>query len=270
MITHMGGWTLSTEAKCRGSVATEPRDCGRSGWAHFETKPQERHHRRVLRGDVAAAVTCGCETPTAGSEAIGRQRGALYAALVINLLMFGLELAAGLWAASTALQADSIDMLVDAAGFAVSLFALYRGTRMRTLAGLSNGVLEALLGLAVLAEVGWLAVSPARPIGGVMMSVAGIALIANAGCGLLLMRFRHENINMRAVWLCTRNDAIGNAGTIVAGALVLGLHINWPDLAMGAAIGLLQVRTGAEVAGDALRSLRGPSIRPHESSDFPA
>lgn len=213
-------------------------------------------------------MSCGCEAPGQGPETVGRQRGVLYVALAINLLMFGFELAAGLWARSTALQADSIDMFLDAVGFAISLFALYRSARMRALAGLSNGVLEGLLGLVVLAEVGWLAVSPVTPVGPVMMAVAAIALIANAGCGVLLMRFRHEDINMRAVWLCTRNDAVGNAGTIAAGALVLWLHVKWPDLVMGAAIGLLLVQTSKGVVRDAVRSLRRYDSSRSEGAEY--
>lgn len=213
-------------------------------------------------------MTCGCQTIDDGSRALDQQRSILYIVLAINLLMFGFELAAGLWVGSTALQADSIDMLVDAIGFAISLFALYKSTKARTLAGLSNGLLEGLLGLAVLAEVGWLAVSRANPSGLVMMGVAAIALIANAGCGLLLMRFRHEDINMRALWLCTRNDAIGNAGTIAAGALVLWLHSKWPDLAMGTAIGLLLIWTATGVVREASRSLRRHGIPRGEATGY--
>lgn len=201
-------------------------------------------------------MACGCEPTGERPATDDARRRILYIALVINALMFAFELGAGLWAGSTALQADSVDMLMDALGFAISLFAVSRGARARAMAGLSNATLEGLLGLAVLAEVGWMALSTEPPAASVMMIVASIALAANTVCGLLLMRFRRQDINMRAIWLCTRNDAIGNAGTIVAGAMVFLLHAKWPDLVMATAVGLLIVRTSAGVFREALRKLR--------------
>lgn len=185
-----------------------------------------------------------------------RRRRMLIIVLVINAAMFVLELAGGLWAASTALQADSLDMLADALVYGVSLLAITRGSRARAFAGLSNGVLELILGLAVVAQVVYHILTPAAPVGFAILSIASVALAANLVCAALLLQFRHEDINMRAVWLCTRNDAIGNAGTIVAGGLVLLLASQWPDLIIGAALAALLIRTAIGVIAEARRELR--------------
>lgn len=200
---------------------------------------------------------CGCCTIDPVYAADVRRRRVLYVVLGINMAMFGFELAAGLWAGSTALQADALDMLADSLVYVISLLAITRGVRVRAFAGLSNGVLEGLLGLAVLAQVAWHAVSPLAPVGPAIMIVAAIAMLANGVCAALLLRFRHEDINMRAVWLCTRNDALGNAGTILAGALVILLHSKWPDLIVGAVLAVLFIHTATRVGREAVRELRG-------------
>lgn len=211
-------------------------------------------------------MSCGsdCCAGDGRELAASPRRRVLYAVLVINAVMFGLELAAGLWAGSTALLADSLDMLADALVFGVSLWAVARGARARAAAGLSNAALEGLLGLAVLAQVGYHVVVPVSPMGVVMMAVSAVALAANAGCGVLLLGFRHEDINMRAVWLCTRNDALGNAGTIVGGALVLLLGSKWPDLVVGGGMAFLLVRTAVSVGRESWSELwprGGPGVR---------
>jgi len=203
-------------------------------------------------------MSCGSDCCAAESRelAASPRRRVLYAVLAVNAVMFGVELMAGLRAGSTALLADSLDMLADALVFGVSLWAVARGAQARAAAGLSNAVLEGLLGLAVLAQVGYHVAVPVSPLGVVMMAVSAVALAANAGCGVLLLGFRHEDINMRAVWLCTRNDALGNAGTIVGGALVLLLGSKWPDLVIGGAMALLFVRTAVSVGRESWGQLR--------------
>ena len=188
-----------------------------------------------------------------------RRRRMLIVVLVINSLMFGFELTAGLWAGSTALQADSLDMLADSLVYAISLYAVTRGPRARAFAGFSNGMLELVLGLAVLAQVGYHIVAPIEPFGGAILVVATVALGANLLCAALLLRFRHEDINMRAVWLCTRNDALGNAGTILAGGLVVLLASRWPDLIIGAILAFVLIRTALGVIRIAAREMRTPA-----------
>ncbi len=187
------------------------------------------------------------------------RRRILSIVLAINTMMFGFELTAGLWASSTALQADSLDMFADSLVYAISLYAVSHGPRARAFAGLSNGVLELLLGLTVLAQVGYHIVAPVTPLGSIIMIVAAIALTANLLCAALLLRFRHEDINMRAVWLCTRNDALGNAGTILAGGLVVLLTSRWPDLIIGTILAFILIYTAVKVIRITTRETRTPA-----------
>lgn len=188
--------------------------------------------------------------------ATGARRTVLIAVLLINAVMFAGELGAGLWAHSSALQADSLDMLMDAVVYGVSLFALTRTAQARARAGLLNASLELLLAAGILAQLAHQILMGAQPLGLFMMGVGAVALAANAGCGALLMRFRREDINMRAVWLCTRNDAIGNAATLAAGAAVMVWGLPWPDWIVGALIALLFIRTSIGVMREAWGEMR--------------
>ncbi len=201
---------------------------------------------------------CGCSIDPEFSVD-PRRRRILGIVLAINTLMFGFELAVGLWASSTALQADSLDMLADSLVYALSLFVLTRSPQARAFAGLSNGILELVLALAVLAQIADHAFTSITPVGAVIMVVAAIAFGANFACGALLIQLRHEDINMRAVWLCTRNDALGNAGTILAGSLVVLFGSKWPDLVIATVIATVLIHTAAGVIREAAPQLIRPS-----------
>jgi len=205
---------------------------------------------------MAEGCCSSCEVPVDGKH--GLQRRILIAVLVINAVMFASELGAGLWAHSSALQADSIDMLIDAIGFGASLFALNRTAHARARAGFLNASLELVLAGGILAQLAYQIMAGAEPLAVVMVSVGAVALAANITCALLLMQFRDQDINMRAVWLCTRNDAIGNAATLVAGGIVFGTGFAWPDWLVGGLIAFLFIRTSIRVMREAWAQLRVP------------
>lgn len=184
------------------------------------------------------------------------QKRTLWAVLTINALMFVGELVAGLLADSSALLADAADNLGDAVVYGVSLYALYRDAAHRVRAALLMGVIETLFGLCILADVGFKIVHGANPIGPVMMAVAAVALLGNLACFMMLMKHRGDDLNMKAVWLCSRNDVIGNAGVIAAGGLVLATGLLWPDLVVATIIALLFIHTAVGVTREALREIR--------------
>ena len=196
------------------------------------------------------ADTCcsGCKVTPETADS-GRRRQILIAVLIINALMFVAEFGAGFWFHSTALQADSIDMLIDAIGFGFSLLAVQPSARAG--AAFFSASFEFLLATGILCELGYQISVGATPVGRIMIMVSAVALAANALCTLLLMRFRHEGINMRAVWLCTRNDAIGNAATVLAGCIVLALNVAWPDWVAGGLIAALFIGTSLGVMREA-------------------
>jgi len=175
----------------------------------------------------------------------------LWVVLVINLLLFAGEFGAGWWADSSALQADSLDSLGDALVYGLSLWVVGGTLRQRTKAVFLKGGIQAVFGLAVLVEVGrrvWLGAEPLAPI---MAVAATAALVGNLVCFVLLTRFRSDDMNMRSVWLCSRNDLINNASVIVAAGLVAWLDAAWPDLVVGALVALLFLRTAAHVLSGA-------------------
>ena len=203
---------------------------------------------------------CGCgEAAEQLSAAADReQRRVLVIVLAINVALFIGEFGAGWWAGSTALQADSLDSLGDAGVYALSLLVVGRSLRWRAGAGAVKGVIQGLFGFAVLAEVVRKAFFGATPDAPIMAVAAAVALVGNATCFLLLTRFRHQDINLRSVWLCSRNDLFSNAGVIVAAGAVAWLGQGWPDLVVGALVALLFLHTSFEVLRVAIRQLRDP------------
>lgn len=176
-----------------------------------------------------------------------RQGGVLWAVLTINSVMFVVELAAGMLGRSSALLADSLDMLGDASVYAFSLFALNRGPAWRNRAAMLKGFIMAAFGLGVFAEAIAKVVTGAMPSGHAMGVVGGVALLANLICLALLFQHRDDDLNMRSTWLCSRNDIMANLGVLVAAGLVLALQSKWPDILVGLAIAGLFVASAFRV-----------------------
>jgi Co/Zn/Cd efflux system component len=161
------------------------------------------------------------------------QRRVLHVVLGINVLMFLIESVGGIVANSTALFADSVDMLGDAIVYGSSLYVISRGLFWQARAALLKGVIMAAFGVGVLVQV---AVKIARgipPTVEVMGAVGALAFAANLLCLVLLWRRRSDDINMRSAWVCSRNDVTGNAGVLVAAAAVALTESPWPDIVIG-------------------------------------
>jgi cation diffusion facilitator family transporter len=201
---------------------------------------------------------CDCEesakSVVTGSRA-GQQR-VLLIVLAINLIMFVGEFAAGLLADSAALIADSADNLGDAFVYSLSLYVLYRSQRWRAGAAFVKGLIQLGFGLGVAAQVVLKSLHGAEPIGLVMMGAAAVALVGNLTCFALLMRHRGDDVNMRSVWLCSRNDVLGNIGVIVAGLTVAGSGRAWPDLVVGGIMAAVFLHTSGQVLRESVRTWR--------------
>jgi cation diffusion facilitator family transporter len=181
-----------------------------------------------------------------------QQRRVLLIVLWINLAMFLAELVAGLIAHSTALLADSVDMLGDAIVYGFSLYVIARAPVWQTRAALLKGIIMAVFGVGIVAEVVAKLVRGLRPEVEIMWAVALVALIANASVLAFLWRHRADDINMRSVWLCSRNDVIANGGVLLA-ALGVGLTgAAWPDILVGLAIAALFAASAVSVIREAL------------------
>ena len=174
-------------------------------------------------------------------------RRVLWIALAVNAAMFLLEIGGGLSSGSVSLLADAIDFLGDAANYGLSLAVLSMGAVARARAALVKAVSMLVFGAAVLGRAGWAVISGAPPEPITMGVVGLLALLSNVGVGVLLYAYREGDANMRSVWLCTRNDAIGNIAVLAAALGVLGTGTRWPDLAVAAVMGGLALSAGISV-----------------------
>ena len=208
-------------------------------------------------GAACATAGCGCEATAAavenGSPAFRR---AVWIVLALNAGMFGLEVVQGQLAGSMALQADALDFAGDAATYGLSLFALSQSLAFRSKAALVKGVSLALMGVYVLAAALWRTFVDGAPDAVTMGWVGALALSANVISALLLLRFRDGDANVRSVWLCSRNDAIGNIAVLCAAGLVAATATRWADLAVAAIMASLFLSTAASIIRQARGELR--------------
>lgn len=168
-----------------------------------------------------------CGAPAPGDS---KFRRVLWIALVINALMFFVEIIGGSYAGSVSLLADAVDFLGDAANYGISLVVLSMGVIWRARAAMAKGITMALYGLAILGVVAWNAARGEAPEPMAMGAIGLLALLANLAVAVMLYAFRSGDANMRSVWLCSRNDAIGNLAVLVAALGVFGTGSAWPDL----------------------------------------
>ncbi|HKK05008.1 MAG TPA: cation transporter [Gammaproteobacteria bacterium] len=198
-----------------------------------------------------------CNDKACEIEALQQRQGAtLRLVLVINAAMFAVELTAGLLSGSLSLLADSLDMLGDALVYGFSLYVVARGARMKAFAALSKGAVMAAFGLFVLGQAVYKVVYPQVP-GFETIGLVGLAaLAANGLCLALLWRHRGDDINMRSVWLCSRNDIIANVSVLCAAAGVWLTQSAWPDILVGLAIAGLFLRSALSVLRDARAELQ--------------
>ena len=182
-----------------------------------------------------------------------QQRRVLHVVLWINVAMFLVESVAGILGHSTALFADSVDMLGDAIVYGFSLYVISRGLLWQARAALLKGVIMAAFGIGVLVQVAVKVALGLTPAVEVMGVVGLLAFGANLFCLILLWRRRGDDINMRSAWMCSRNDVVGNAGVLVAAGLVALTGSPWPDIVIGlfvaAIFGHSAVRVIREASG---------------------
>lgn len=176
-----------------------------------------------------------------------RYRSVLWIALCINAAMFCVETVAGTRGLSVSLLADSLDFLGDAANYGISLWVLGMGLRFRARASLLKAASMAAFGIWVLGRSIWSIVTGAMPDAGTMGIIGVIALMANLSVAMLLYAYRTGDSNMRSVWLCTRNDALGNLAVMLAAAGVFGTGKAWPDLVVALAMSGLALHSAGAV-----------------------
>lgn len=184
------------------------------------------------------------------------QRRVLIVVMVINFVMFMAEFGGGVSARSSALMADSVDMLGDAVVYALSLYALSRGPRWEAGAALAKGGIILVFGIAVVVEIFDKIVNGVPPSSSLMLAFGSAALVANLACLALLWRFRSENVNMSSTFECSRNDVASNTGVLIAAGLVGATGAAWPDLVVGGVIAIIFLRSAWHVLSEAIPAWR--------------
>jgi Co/Zn/Cd efflux system component len=185
-----------------------------------------------------------------------RYRRVLWIALAVNVVMFLVEIGASFRAESAALLADAIDFAGDTANYGLSLGAIALGPLWQSRAALVKAVSMTAYGIFVLAMSGWALLSGSQPEPVTMGAVGAVALVANLSVAALLFTFRDGNANMRSVWLCTRNDAIGNVAVLAAALGVFGTGSHLPDLLVAGVLASLAITAGLSTLRQARQELR--------------
>ena len=199
-------------------------------------------------------TACGCEPPV-HPPADPQYRRVLWIALILNALMFCVELVASFSAQSVSLLADAVDFLGDAGNYAVALFVLGLAPVWRSRTALWKGWLMLGYGVFVLAKSGWQWSAGVVPEPFIMGAVSVLALAVNVGVAALLYAHRTGDAQARSVWLCSRNDALGNLAVMVAAFGVwLSAH-GWPDIVVALVLAGLALSSGASVIRQARREL---------------
>jgi Co/Zn/Cd efflux system component len=194
-------------------------------------------------------------------------RRALWIVIAINATMFGVEVVAGSMAGSQALLADALDFLGDSLTYAISLVVIGMPVRVRSGAALAKGVSLAAMGLWVFGSTAWQALGPGLPDAPVMGGVGLLALAANLASVLVLMRYRDGDANVRSVWLCSRNDAIGNIAVMAAAGAVALTGSGWPDIIVAGLMAGLFLWSSVQIIRQALEERAGADAHHHAAAE---
>jgi len=187
---------------------------------------------------------------------------ALIAVILINVVMFFVEITAGLKSGSQALLADALDFAGDSATYTISLLVIGASLRTRAMASLFKGGSLAFIAIIIVASSLYRFLGDTVPVAETMGIVGFLALLANLTSLLILMRWREGDSNVRSVWLCSRNDAVGNVGVIIAGIVVAITGAAWPDLVVAILLATLFLRSSFSIISQARAELKSESSKP--------
>ncbi len=210
---------------------------------------------------------CDHETEFDGASTAFRR--ALWAVIAINAALFLIEMLAGAAARSQALKADALDFAADAATYGLSLYVIGKPALWRANAALVKAASLFLMGALILCLAIWRAIVSTQPDAELMGGIALLALAANVASVLILVRWRNGDANVRSVWLCSRNDAIGNLAVIGSAGLVAWTGTHWPDVIVAGLMAGLFVSSAVQILGKALRERRQVQSSHHGDGSDP-
>ncbi|MGB0206155.1 MAG: cation transporter [Neptuniibacter sp.] len=199
---------------------------------------------------------CGCNSNVQFDGVSAEYKRILWIVIAINVVMFVVETGASIASQSMALRADALDFLGDSLTYTITLLAIGHSLRWRASAALFKGISLALMGLWVLGSTLYRTLVLEIPNEMIMGSVAMMAFTANLISALLLLKYRNGDSNVRSVWLCSRNDAIGNLAALLAAGAVFATQSPWPDLIVAFAMALLFLHSASLILRQAIAELR--------------
>ena len=176
--------------------------------------------------------------------------------LSINAFMFIAEIILGILSESTALIADSLDMLADATVYGIGFYAVGKSPLVKIKAAHLSGIFQVLLGVLVFADVIRRLIYGSEPESLLMIFVGMAALVANIICLILISKYKKGEVHMRASWIFSKNDVIANVGIIIGGGFVYLLETRFPDLIVGMIISIIVIRGGIDIIKDAYHEKR--------------
>lgn len=199
-----------------------------------------------------------CDNDSPSTDA--KYRVVLWVCLIANTVMFFVQTVGSYQALSVSLLANALDFLSDAANYGISLFVLGKSLRAKAKASIIKGASLGLVGLWVAVETLQHALQPELPKPLTMTLISLIGLAVNIGCAILLYRYRGGDSNRESVWICSRNDAIGNIAVMIAAAGVFVSNTIWPDIIVAAILGGLAVTGAWRIIQSAKRELKATSL----------
>ena len=170
------------------------------------------------------------------------QKKTLYWLITINGLLFIVEFSVGWLADSSALLADSFDMLADAVVYGIGLYAVGKTLSIKANAALTSSYFQTCLGALIILDIVRRILLGSNPASPLMIIMGCLALIANIICLLIIQKHKDGEVHMRASWIFSTNDVIANLGIILSGVLVWMLDSRWPDIIIGLFISFIILR----------------------------
>ncbi|GAC25120.1 cation efflux protein [Paraglaciecola mesophila KMM 241] len=206
---------------------------------------------------------CGCEVEIKDAS----QKRVLYWLLGINAVMFFVEMTVGILADSTALIADSMDMLADAVVYGIGIYAVGKSILHKAKAAQISGYFQLLLGVIILIDITRRLFLGSEPISSLMIGIGFIALIANVVCLVIIRNHKNDEVHMRASWIFSANDVIANIGVIIAGVLVVWLDSRVPDLVIGCIVSIVVLRGAWMILKDAKQEVLNNKLAKGKGGD---
>jgi len=206
---------------------------------------------------------CGCEVEIKDAS----QKRVLYWLLGINATMFFVEMTVGILADSTALIADSMDMLADAVVYGIGIYAVGQSILYKAKAAQISGYFQLLLGVIILIDITRRLFLGSEPISSLMIGMGFIALIANVACLVIIRNHKNDEVHMRASWIFSANDVIANMGVIIAGVLVVWLDSRVPDLVIGCIVSIVVLRGAWMILKDAKQEALNNEVQKCKAGD---